>query len=158
MISIGDKKVSKMMIGGNTLVNQEDAWLQCEVGPRFSGIPIIMHYDRATGTTTLIGRVAFDWARTDGAFTQVLLTLPEGFHFTSIDPKFPIVVAGVTVSSNPDIFNASYQDGRLIGNFGRWGWDTSSNTEPVIMAFGAIMGSYLAGTPSVWQTTTISPD
>jgi len=158
MIQIGDKKVTKMIVGGNIMVNQEDAWLECEVGPRFSGIPILMHYDKASGTTTLIGRVEFDWALTDGAFTQTLLTLPDGYHFTSIDPNFPIAVAGVTISSNPAIFNVSYQDGRLIGNFERWGWDTSSNAEPVRMAFGFIAPAYLDSNPSVWQTITIAPD
>ena len=150
-ILVGSKKVKKIIVGGDVFLPATDVWLPCEVNPDFSGTPILMHYDSATGKTMLVGQVTMPWSVDQGYWDDVLLTLPKGYHFTSSD--------GFLMAFN-NSSNESYQTLSVTGpemkvKF-RWPFsDPRSGNAQLI--FGTI-GSLYASSKSFSTRTNIAPD
>lgn len=145
MIQIGDKKVSKMMIGGNTLVSQDDAWLPCEIVQGISSTPVIMHYDANSGKTTIMGGTFVTLQ--NGKWSGTAITLPSGFHFVQ-GITLPIVMGSASNVYPPLQISES---GRSIS--------FTISEQPSTSSFHLLFGEldWSRGT-NTWTTTKIEPD
>lgn len=151
MIQLGNDKVSRLMIGGNVMVNQDDVWLPCEVNSDFSGAPILMHYDNATGKTMLVGQATMLWDVDKGYWDDVLLTLPEGYHFTDSS----VFLLFFDNGSREDYQSFSINGPELRANF-KWPFsDPKSGSVQIV--FGNI-GQLYSTSKTFATTTSIAPD
>lgn len=130
MIQIGDKKVTKMIVGGNTMINRNDAWLECEVASDSIRTPVVMHYDYSNAQTTILGGVTNSLK--DGYWSGDLITLPTGFRFVEgiklpivtdtggrISPSLLISPSGRTISTT--INQPNYTSFKLLFGSVDWG-------------------------------------
>lgn len=146
-------------------MNAEDVWQKCEVNSDFSGTPILMHYDSATGVTSFIGAVDITWSRNQGTWNKTLLTLPKGYAFNQTDVSFPL--GNKTSNATADIMygTGSYygnlkfsMSGSTVGANFNWNLDTSS-LYPVGRII-LLMSSLNANNTGYhcWTTMTVVPE
>lgn len=150
-MTIGNRKVLQTQIGENVIYNQKNEWLECTIGPKLTAqTPIIMHYDRETGVTTIVGwaLIAEKWGTSDGRWAGELLTLPEGYEFTSVDKTFPVSFGNSTGKGTGVTVNGPTASGNFPWTFS----DPSSGK--ISLGFGQL---WTYATPTFWQTTTIRP-
>ncbi|NLR08653.1 MULTISPECIES: hypothetical protein [Lactobacillaceae] len=153
-ILVGNKRVKKIVAGGNVFVSREDVWLECKTDNVFSGIPILMKYDKTTGIASFLGGQYASWSPSEEPWHHLLLQLPEGFHFASVDPKIGVYPGGNPL--NLATFPIELTNGKLFSNF-KWAFGTT-NTTSVYLSFGSVSSVVAGAKSSVWQTTTVVPD
>lgn len=143
----------KILIGGDTFIDQKGVWLPCKVGPSFTnGTPILMHYDSGTGLTSFLGQAYFLTPSTY-MLDEDILTLPEGYHFTTIDQAFPFGWGG---SQNEYSYLSLSATGVMHAKF-NLGTGHDSYSRNFQMCFGHVYSGDVSST-SVWKTLTVAPD
>ncbi|WP_460730502.1 hypothetical protein, partial [Nocardia heshunensis] len=92
--------------GGKTVATSDDlksvaqsAWYPITVNSEFTSTPFLMKYDSKTGVTKIIGGMKISWDKTKGTWTNVLMTLPVGFHFIK-NMSLPIHVGTIDGGNN----------------------------------------------------------
>lgn len=157
-LTVGGDKISRLTLAGNEFLNAEDAWQKCMLDNRFSGTPVLMKYDAATGVSSFLGQSRFMVKQDEVPIKIPMLTLPEGYHFTAIDTTMYVTFNGQSAvnGSGGDWISAEF-DGRTV-----W-MDVLRSPNPTTSEFEVItsFGSVSTGNgvkPKVWQTTTVAPD
>lgn len=145
MIQIGDKKVTKMIVGGNVMVNRENVWLPCDVVHGTTNMPVVMHYDVASGKTNIVGGTFV--SLNNGYWSGDLITLPSGFHFVE-GVTLPIVLGSASNIYPPLAISAS---GRTVS--------TTLREQPSTSSFHLLFGEldWSRGINN-WSTDKIAPD
>ncbi|CAM2929698.1 hypothetical protein LEBR102806_11960 [Levilactobacillus brevis] len=155
---VNGEEAYKVLIGGDTFIDQKGVWLPCTVGPSFTGIPILMHYDASTGVTSFTGQIYTTWYQDKTPFTSKIITLPEGFHFTEIDKKifwgqasglsewngntnYPLVLSDRTISTAPI----------------KWPFSAAINSVIMALSFSLVIPGSVESSHN-WSTTTVAPD
>lgn len=140
----GDGKASRLIIGSDTWVNEENAWIECEVAPTNTKTPIVMKYDSENGITRILGGA--NMLITNGGWTGDLITLPLGYHFTS-DISLPLLSSSQSnVSASLELING----GRTV---------RATITKSSLSAFSLVFGSVDWGRGfRYWTTSDIEPD
>jgi len=158
-LTIGDDKVSRMIMGDTTFVNADDVWLPVEVDTMLSGMPAIMHYDPTTGMTRFYGMLGTAW--TNGrTWKGTLLTLPVGFHFSkNVDSTFPLVGTVAAMSAGPSSSHISYSvDGRKLIADIAWPYDSYYPSGNLVLSFSNLYNRFGIGQWTMWKTDAIVPD
>lgn len=78
MINLGNKKVSKLLVGSNVIYQDSDGWIPLELPDGVTGQ--VFFKDNGDGTAKLAGNLCFDFIANQ---VVKLLSPPQGYTFTS---------------------------------------------------------------------------
>ncbi|RWZ41070.1 hypothetical protein EQG69_04885 [Levilactobacillus brevis] len=132
MINLGNKKVSKLLVGSNVIYQDSDGWIPLEL-PDAVKDGAVFFKDNGDGTASLSGSICVnDHGKTNGYYPIVLP--PKGYRFTDISSWMQRSgstriyayannsIDGVGVSKNYDA--VEIVDGALNRNFTNYAADT----------------------------------
>lgn len=89
MINLGNKKVSKMLIGSNVIYQDSDGWIPLTLPNGVTGL--VLFRDNENGTAGLVGSLEFTTTATTYGYMSpghLVLTPPHGYYF--MDTKWLI--------------------------------------------------------------------